>query len=147
VTAYLCDTNIWLALLLSAHVHHDAVRKWLDSVEEPLSVLFCRLTQQSLLRLLTSAPVFAPYGNQPLSNDEAWATYQALVADERIEFRTYEPEGLDTFWHQYASRRTASPKVWADAYLAAYARAEPCVLVTTDRDFQQYAGLDLRLLG
>ena len=68
----LCDSNVWLSLTLSAHVHHRAARDWLDTTTEPRSALFCRATQQSLLRLLTTAAVLAPYGNPPLSNGEAW---------------------------------------------------------------------------
>jgi uncharacterized protein len=34
----LCDSNVWLALALSKHVHHTAAREWLETVEEPASV-------------------------------------------------------------------------------------------------------------
>lgn len=53
----LCDSNVWLALALSKHVHHIAAREWLETVDEPASVLFCRATQQTFLRLLTNASV------------------------------------------------------------------------------------------
>jgi plasmid stability protein len=55
----LCDSNVWLALALSKHVHHTAAREWLETVEEPASVFFCRPTQQAFLRLLTNASVLA----------------------------------------------------------------------------------------
>ena len=44
---------------------------------------------------------------------------------------------------------TASPKVWMDAYLAAFAIAGRLRLVTLDRDFKSYVshGLDLSLLN
>lgn len=67
---HLCDSNVWLALALSAHVHHSVARDWFESVEVPATVLFCRATQQAFLRLVTNAAVLAPYGNQPLSNTE-----------------------------------------------------------------------------
>jgi len=44
----LCDSNVWLALTLSQHVHQRAAHDWLDGIEEPASVLFCRATQQAL---------------------------------------------------------------------------------------------------
>ncbi|MGH9333577.1 MAG: TA system VapC family ribonuclease toxin, partial [Vicinamibacteria bacterium] len=53
----LCDSNVWLALALSKHVHHAPARDWLETIEEPASVLFCRATQQSFLRLLTNSSV------------------------------------------------------------------------------------------
>lgn len=87
----LCDSNVWLALALSGHVRHQVACNWLETVEEPASVLFCRATEQAFLRLLANASVLAPYGNPPLTNSEAWAAYEALVADERIVFRAREP--------------------------------------------------------
>lgn len=41
----LCDTNIWLALALSGHVHHRASRAWLDTINAPGVIHFCRATQ------------------------------------------------------------------------------------------------------
>ena len=128
-------------------MHHAVTTGWLDSVEDPESILFCRTTQQSFLRLLTSAAVLAPYGNPPLSNEEAWAAYEDLIADDRIVFRADEPDGLEQRWRGFALRGTASPKLWMDAYLAAFARAEGCQLVTTDSAFRQFRGLDLLVLG
>lgn len=69
----LVDSNVWLALLIPPHVFHRAAQ---DFVNEPIAdgeLVFCRSTQQSLLRLLTTAAVWKPYGNQPLTNAEAWS--------------------------------------------------------------------------
>jgi uncharacterized protein len=141
----LCDNNVWLALALSKHVHQPIARDWLAGIEEPGTILFCRATQQAFLRLLTNASVLAPYGNPPLTNNEAWAVYQAFLADGRIVLQPAEPEGLEPRWHQFAQRDTASPKLWMDAYLAAF--ASHCQMVTTDSAFRQFPGLDLLLLG
>ncbi|HXY42492.1 MAG TPA: TA system VapC family ribonuclease toxin [Vicinamibacteria bacterium] len=143
----LWDSNVWLALALSTHVHHQAARDWFEAVQEPASVLFCRATQQTLLRLLTNAVVLRPYGNRPLTNRQAWDAYQALLADDRIAFRPEEPAGLDALWRRFAVRGTASPKLWMDAYLAAFALAGGYRMVTTDAAFKQFGGLDLELLG
>jgi len=142
----LCDSNVWLALALSGHAHHGLARDWLDSVDEPATVVFCRSTQQSFLRLLTNAAVLAPYGSPPLTNREAWQAYEALVADYRIVLRDEEPEGLESRWKELALRDDASPKLWMDAYLAAFALAAGYRMVTTDAAFRQFAGLDLHLL-
>lgn len=143
----LCDTNVWLALSLSGHIHHDTAREWLGTVQDPADVLFCRATQQSLLRLLTNKAVLAPYGNPPLSNKEAWAVYEALVSDDRIVLHADEPAGVEPQWRLLATRDSASPKLWMDAYLAAYAIAGGHRLVTTDAGFRQFTGLDLLHLG
>lgn len=142
----LCDSNVWLALALSAHSHHAVARAWLDAVEEPGSVLFCRATQQAFLRLLTNAAVLRPYGNPPLTNRGAWRAYQELLADDRIVLRAEEPAGLERLWSGYALRDAASPKLWMDAYLAAFAVAGGFRLVTIDAAFRQFRGLDLKLL-
>ncbi|MEA2559597.1 MAG: uncharacterized protein QOH06_1101 [Acidobacteriota bacterium] len=142
----LCDSNVWLALALSKHVHHSAARKWFETVEEPGAVLWCRATQQAFLRLLTNASVLRPYGNLPLTNREAWSAYQVFFTDDRITFQE-EPAGLEPLWKELAVRDTASPKLWMDAYLAAFAKAGCFRMVTTDAAFAQFRGLDLLVLG
>ena len=141
------DVNVWLALALSEHVHHRAACRWLESIEVTASIFFCRAAQQSLLRLLTNAAVLAPYGNPPLTNDEAWAVYEAFLGDDRITLQAREPAGVDARWKQLACRGTASPKLWMDAYLAAFALCGGYRLVTTDADFRQFRGLELSLLA
>ena len=142
----LCDSNIWLALALSGHVHHGVARNWFEGVEAASSVFFCRATQQTFLRLLTNAAVLGPYGNPPLTNVHAWEAYDALLADDRIAFRTEEPTGVEAQWKRFAPRNTASPKLWMDAYLAAYALTCGYRMVTTDAAFKQFGGIDLELL-
>ena len=143
----LCDSNLWLALALSKHVHHAAARQWLNTVEDARAIFFCRATQQAFLRLLTNTAVLAPYGNVALTNRQAWQVYEALLSDDRIVLRAEEPAGLEVRWKQFAVRNTASPKLWMDAYLAAYALAGGHRLVTTDVAFRQFRGLDLELVG
>ena len=142
----LCDSNVWLALALSGHAHHGVARDWFEGVEAASSVFFCRATQQTFLRLLTNAAVLGPYGNPPLTNVHAWEAYDALLADDRIAFRTEEPTGIEAEWKRFARRNTASPKLWMDAYLAAYALTCGYRMVTTDAAFKQFGGIDLELL-
>lgn len=142
----LCDVNIWLALALSGHAHHRLARDWLASVEESTSIAFCRATQQALLRLLTNAAVLEPFGSPPLTNTQAWAGYAAFAADDRVFLRADEPRGLEDRWRALAERDTASPKLWMDAYLAAFALTAGYTLVTNDRAFRQFPDLDLRVI-
>jgi len=142
----LCDTNVWLALALSGHGHHSATRSWLETVDDPGAIRFCRATQQSLLRLLTNTAVLAPYGRPPLTNAQAWTVYEAFMADDRITFQNGEPASTETRWIQFARRDTASPKLWMHAYLAAFASAGGLTMVTTDTAFRQFDDLDLLLL-
>jgi toxin-antitoxin system PIN domain toxin len=92
--AHLCDGNIWLALALSGHQHHPAARRWLETIEAAESLVFCRATQRSFLRLLTNVSVLALYGEPPLTNERVWAVYDALLADYMISLLGEEPPGL-----------------------------------------------------
>jgi predicted nucleic acid-binding protein len=82
----------------------------------------------------------------PLTNDEARSVYESLFRNKRIEFAD-EPSGVEGSWLTLSSVDLASPKVWMDAYLAAFAKAGGYRLVTLDSAFQRYEGLDLLLLA
>jgi toxin-antitoxin system PIN domain toxin len=143
----LCDSNVWLALALSRHSHHSVAREWLESMETPASIILCRAVQQSLLRLLTNSTVLGAYGNPPLTNRQAWSACESLLSDDRIVFRADEPVELEPVWKRLSLRGTASPKLWMDAYLAAFAMAGRYRMVTTDAAFRQFQSLDLVVLG
>ena len=90
--------------------------------------------------------MLAPYGIPPLSNKAAWSAYEGFVADERIAWAE-EPRGLESTWKKLAAGPKASPKLWMDAYLAAFALSGGFQLVTTDTAFKQFKGLDLLVLS
>lgn len=140
--ATLCDVNCLLAFCYDRHIHHSNAITWLESQDE-LSVVICRITQLSLLRLLTNASVM---GNDVCNLEQAWIIYDTLMGDERFDFST-EPMDLEQHLRRYTVGERVSPKLWQDAYLAAFARAAKYHLVTFDGGFQQYNGLRLTLLG
>lgn len=143
---FLCDVNVWLAMTLAGHRHHPIASAWFDAIDDRADVAFCRVTQQSYLRLLTTKAVLAPYGRDPLTNAEAWDVYDTLTTDTRVTIAA-EPSGLERRWRRFAERPSASPKLWTDAYLAAFAVAGDRALVTTDRAFVQFDGCDVTILG
>jgi toxin-antitoxin system PIN domain toxin len=147
VTHHLLDSSIWLAIAISGHEHHTIARDWFEGMDDADRLYFCRQTQQSFLRLLSTAAFQAQFADPPLTNEEAWAVYDALMDDDRISLQADEPASLTTIWRDYSSRATASPKLWMDAYLAAFATAGGYRFVTADRGFRQYQGLNLLLLG
>ena len=142
----LADTNFWLALSLSEHAFHSTARDWFAAQSLAASVLFARATQQSLLRLLTTEATTRPYGIPPMTNAGAWRLFEGLLADERIAW-VAEPAGIEARWKGLAARATASPKLWMDAYLAAFAVAGGHRLVTTDKAFKQFDGLNAIVLA
>jgi toxin-antitoxin system PIN domain toxin len=143
----LCDTNIWLALVIDLHVHHERAQLWLDGIDAANSIHFCRDTQRSLLRLLTNRGLMNRYALPAVSNVQAWLAYDSLLADYRITYQSEEPAGLEHYWRDYSARATASTNLWMDAYLAAFARAGDFRLVTADAAFRQFDALDLLLLS
>ena len=140
------DVNIWLALTLSGHSFHERVRDWLDAQSATESIFFCRATQQSLMRLLTTRAVLLPYGIAPLTNEKAWAVGEAFLADERVGFAA-EPTGVNQRWRSWAATSNTSPKLWMDAWLAAFAYQSGFQLVTLDKAFTQFQELDAMVIG
>jgi uncharacterized protein len=105
----LVDSNVWLALTLSKHVFHPACQEWLKGCTKKGEVLFCRATQQSFLRLLTTHAVLGAYGNPALTNAEAWAVLDGYCADKRISMAD-EPPDLERHWKRMSATDAASPK-------------------------------------
>jgi predicted nucleic acid-binding protein len=58
-----------------------------------------------------------------------------------------EPRGTEVLWKKLGATTKASPKLWMDAYLAAFAVAGEFSLVTTDKGFKQFKGLDVVILA
>lgn len=134
------DVNVWLALAITPHPFHSAARDWLDTQDSEKSIFFCRSTELSLLRLLTTKAVFEVFGLKPLNNAEAWTVLDRFLFDDRIS-QAAEPGGIEDKWRQWSAGRSASPKLWMDAWLAAFAYCSGFRLVTTDQGFSQYRGL------
>jgi predicted nucleic acid-binding protein len=57
-----------------------------------------------------------------------------------------EPVGLDEQLGHFSHVLSIRPKLWTDAYLAAFAVAGNHRIVTFDGDFQEFPGLNLLLL-
>jgi toxin-antitoxin system PIN domain toxin len=126
------DINVWVALTHGGHVHHLVARDWLQSLDTDVRFCFCRFTQLGLLRLLTAEGVM---GDEVLNQVEAWAVYDRWQEDERVTFLE-EPQTLERRFRSRTRMKQAAPKVWADAYLAAFAEAAQVTLVTFDRAFR-----------
>ncbi len=71
--------------------------------------------------------------------------YKQFQNDLRVGFAS-ESSDVEKVWRKLSARETVSPKVWMDAYLAAFAIAGGFRLVTFDRAFLAFKGLDLELL-
>ena len=125
------DVNVWLALAAPEHVHHASARRWWEQ-------------ETGRIFPLHAAWLFAvddhsgSHGQQaPLTLAEAWQVHDRLFEDDRVAF-VPEPAEVETHFRNHASGRTASPKIWADAWLLAVAEAAEGTLITLDREIVRW---------
>jgi len=122
------DANVWLALLWGRHTHAVQAREWFErSADEHF--FFCRFTQITVLRLVTTEEIM---GKDVKTMSQAWDLWDRIWADDRIAFLP-EPDGLEEEFRKKSRLSSRSPKVWADAYLLAFASIAFVKLVTFDR--------------
>jgi len=95
-----------------------------------------------LLRLLTNQAVMGP---DACTTKRAWEVNDALLADPRFQFQQ-EPAGLEASLRAFTKGFGYSSKLWQDAYLAAFAVSSALRLVSFDRGFRKFAGLECEVL-
>lgn len=137
-----------MAAVFPSHPLHQAAADLLRQATASQPAVFSRLTEISFLRLATTPALLRAYGAEGQTNRDAVMMLQALLALTQV-VEIPEPEGTLDVWLRLADRRSASPKVWMDAYLAAFAIAGDLRLATLDSDFAAYKseGLSVRLLA
>ena len=123
----LVDVGVWLAAVWGRHVHHPVTADWFG--KEANDILFCRVTQMGLLRLMSNPAIM---GGDAVDRSQAWRTFDQLWADERILWAD-EPAELDAVWRAISERDDKCHKLWTDDYLAAFAQSTDATLVTLDR--------------
>ncbi len=64
--------------------------------------------------------------------NDAWRVHDRLYEDERVVFYP-EPTDVEDQFRAQTNAATASPKLWADAWLLAFARATGGSVVTFDQ--------------
>ena len=134
------DANVWLALLWSRHLHSEKARSWFEQAAEE-QFFFCRFTQITVLRLLTTEKIM---GLDTKSMSDAWPLWDRVKGDDRISFLP-EPEEIEKEFRSLSRLSSWSPKVWADAYLLAFASVAGLRLVTFDRALKS-RGVDVLVL-
>ena len=145
--ACLLDVNVWVAAAFASHPAHRSAQAVLLQATPAAPALFCRATQQSFLRLVSTPAICRAYQAASITNQDALAALAAFQALPQVDL-VDEPIGMEALWWRLAGLSVAAPKGWMDAYLAAFAISSPTRMVTLDQDFRQFlgAGLDLELL-
>lgn len=145
---FLIDSNCWLAIAFDRHGSHSAAVEVIDATTPECPACFCRATEQSIVRLLSTTAIQAMYQSPPITNEGAIRLLNEWHSEPNVAFLD-EPAGMRDLWLQLANRKTASPKLWMDAYLAAFAISGKLRFVTNDKAFRQFEpeGLELTLLN
>ena len=132
------DINLWLALSVADHPHHARAKRYWDE-ESTDQVAFCRITALGFLRLCTNEKVM---GGAPFSAPEAWRAYTAFRRLPEVVL-AQEPPDCELVLENWILSTTLTARMWADAYLAAFALSGGMRLVSFDADFARFNGLDL----
>src|SRR5262249_50880006 len=112
----LVDVNVWLALLVIQHEHHQLAREWFDTLAVEEAGL-CRIVQLALIRLLGNGSIM---GVHAISASAAWNLLEKLIEDERVDFIP-ESAGVDSILPTLFRYKGLTSKSVTDAYLAAFA--------------------------
>ena len=135
-TVDLPDLNVWLALACPDHSHHrQALTYWEQQAAE--QVLFCTVTALGLVRLLCQPKLM---GAAARSTEEASAVLQAFCQQPGVSMAIPQQAGWDVF-HQLLRSGDVPARLCTDAYLAAFTMANGWRLVSFDRDFERFKGL------
>ena len=132
------DVNVWLALLNSQHPHHNAAKAYWDGAAGQ-RIAFCRITMLGLLRLSTNKVVM---GGTPYTTAQAWQAYQAVVELPEVSLIA-EPPGIEIAMRKLTNLPKSGTADWTDAYLAAFVSLAGLRMVSFDKGFKQYSGLEL----
>jgi uncharacterized protein len=134
-SSFLPDINVWLALHHQVHRHHLKAVQWFRSLDTDSRLIFCRHTQIGMFRLLTTQAVM---GDEVLTQKQCWAIFSHWIDGDRAALLA-DPGGVDERFEALTSADLSLPKVWADAYLAAFAESGDLTLVTFDKALSEKA--------
>lgn len=129
------DVNVWLSISYPIHTHHTSALAWFNGLEPEANLAFCRHTQLGFFRLMTTASIM---GVDVKSQLECWNIYDRWILPGKARLLS-EPPSLEPRLRRLTVGDRATPKLWADAYLAAFAAAAKVPLVTFDRALAERA--------
>jgi uncharacterized protein len=135
------DINVWIALAFKSHVHHAKANAWYERSAD--TCCFGRFTRLGFLRLAANP---SDMKKEAVTLAEAWHMYDRILSDPRIAFAD-EPEGIEAHWRAFTQRKSYSPKVWGDAYLAAFGQAASLEVITLDKGFTEYKAVRSTILS
>jgi uncharacterized protein len=152
------DVSIWLALVQSDHTHHAAAQAYwqetmLQSTQEAdtesltsqaQKMYFCRTTMLGLVRVLCQSERAK---GRHIEMHQAMAAYQRFMDIEEVAFLQEPWLGVDATLTMLLNVHQSLPfRLSTDVYLAAVAQTTGLRLVSFDRDYLRFDGLDCLIL-
>jgi toxin-antitoxin system PIN domain toxin len=126
------DVNLWLALIDQDHeFHRRAVEYW--AKERALKVAFTRVTMLGLFRLATHQKAMR---SAPFTFPEMWRHYERLSIYDDVVF--LEEPDIEPSLRTITDKVEFPNSAWTDAYIAAFAEASRCRVVTFDVGMSQF---------
>jgi uncharacterized protein len=152
------DVNIWLAFVQPDHTHRLAAQAyWRETMQrwtqQPAAdsppgqsekMYFCRTTMLGLIRVLCQSE--RAKGRQ-VEMHQAMAAYQRFMDIEEVAFLQEPWLGVDATLMTMLHVHPKLPlRMSTDVYLAALAQTTGLRLVSFDRDYLRFEGLDCLIL-
>ena len=138
----IADANVLFPLLVDRHVAHEVAKRWWQGRADD-SVGLCLLTRMAVLRLLTNRVAM---NGMPVTPKAALDAWHVLAHDPRCVYLEAVPSAHESIFAALVAERQPTPNLWADAWLGALARSFEFELVTFDRGFKAFDGINLSLL-
>ena len=137
------DANVLLYAVNQASTNHERSRSWLDaSLGGKESVGFAWVAMLAFIRISTNASIF----QSPLSTEEAVGQVEDWLAAPGAVVAQPTPRHAGILRGLLADTGTAG-NLTTDAHLAALALEHKAAIVSYDRDFGRFAGVQHRLPG
>ncbi len=152
------DVNVWLALAQTDHIHHAfAQNYWRETMHRFVreagtdsspgsteKMYFCRTTMLGLIRVLCQSE--RAKGRQ-VEMHQAMTAYQRFLDIEEVAFLQEPWVGVDATLTMLLNVHPSLPlHMSTDVYLAAVAQTTGLRLVSFDRDYLRFDGLDCLIL-
>lgn len=131
------DINVWIALSIPDHVHHERARTYWQAEAAAVSA-FNTTTMLGLVRICSSSPISK---GAPLTSMGAWSLYLQWMHLQEVNHLP-EPRACMVTLNNFVSAGLITGRTWTDAYLAAFAVSASLRLVSFDSDFRRFPGLD-----
>lgn len=135
---HLLDANILIGAFRADDGDHACLKEWLEeALGGELAVTFPALVEVAFLRIVTHPGIFA----SPSRLEEAMTFLRAVRAGGRFRETPWTPRMRERWWNWCRDLDLRGNDL-NDAWLAAVALEGRCSLVSRDRGFGRFKGLD-----